>query len=74
MNLEIAKLVYDQYYANEMDADHFHNLLKKGLQLLTVNPNTDKLFISRYYNGDDYIAVNVALRYNQEVMIKLLLE
>jgi len=73
MNVTIANEVYTLYYSNELPLDKYLALLQRGIDLLERNPNTDKLFISRFYKDEDLSAVNIALRYNQEVMVKFLM-
>lgn len=74
MNTSIAHDVYDSLYSSELSEEKFMTLLERGLQLLTQNSNTDKLFVHRFYKGDDIKAVNIALTYNQEVMVRLLMD
>jgi len=74
MNLEIANDVFHRFYGTELSEEKFTALLQRGIYLLSQNSNTDKLFISRYYKDEDLTAVNVALRYNEQLMIKLLME
>ena len=71
MITELANEIYDLRYSHEMTLEQYKVLLQKGLEFIRNNP-TDKLFISRFYKGDDLKAVNLALEYNQEVMIRFL--
>jgi hypothetical protein len=72
MNEEVVQQVYASNYMDEMSEQHFRSMLLRGLQLVSQLSDTDKLFISRFFKGDDLKAVNIALMYNQELMIKLL--
>jgi hypothetical protein len=72
MNEEVIREVYAAQYMDQMSEDKFRSLLSHGLQLLSQISETDKLFVSRFFKGDDLKAVNIALLYNQELMIKLL--
>lgn len=74
MNVSIAREVYQLQYIDEMNEEKYMELLETGLNLLRNNPNTDKIFINRFYKGDDLKAINIALMYNQELMVKLLAE
>jgi len=75
MNITIANEVYRLHYLNEMAEEHFLCLLQKGIELLERNQNIDRRFLSRIYNSyDDLRALNIAMRYNQELMIQLLRE
>jgi hypothetical protein len=71
MDLEVAQEVYEQNYNHQLPWEQYIKLLDKGLVLVKTNP-TDKIFINRYYNDEDRTAVNIALQYNQDLMIKLL--
>jgi len=73
MNEEVARYVYHNSYGGQMEEEQFFTLLQKGLEFAANNP-TDKLFINRFYKGDDLKAVNIALEYNQELMIRLLMQ
>ena len=74
MNRSVATDVYQHQYVNELSEEKYMTLLTKGLELLARNPNTDKLFVNRFYRDDDLKAVNIAMAYNQELMVRLLLE
>jgi hypothetical protein len=72
MNEEVVQQVYASNYMDEMSEQQFRSMLLRGLQLVSQLSDTDKLFISRFFKGDDLKSVNIALTYNQELMIKLL--
>ena len=74
MNYDVALEVHRKRYAEELSHDQFMSLLERGLYLLTQNDNTDKLFISRFYKGDDLQAMNIVLEYNELLMVRLLFE
>jgi hypothetical protein len=72
MNEEVVQQVYASNYMDEKSEQQFRSMLLRGLQLVSQLSDADKLFISRFFKGDDLTAVNIALTYNQELMIKLL--
>jgi hypothetical protein len=71
MDFEVAQELYGQTYTDQLPWEQYLKLLDKGLVLIKTNP-TDKIFINRYYNDLDRRAVNIALEYNEQLMIKLL--
>ncbi len=73
MNIEVAKEIYELRYQKEMSFDDFTQVLEQGLKLLNENPCVDKVFMSRFYKVDDLKCVNIALEYNEELMVKLLM-
>lgn len=74
MDITIANEVYRLHYLNEMAEEHFLRLLQKGIEMLTSNQNVDKALISSFGCYEDLKAINIAMRYNQELMIRLLKE
>jgi hypothetical protein len=74
MNYDVALEIYKKRYAEELAEEQFMNLLERGLYLLTQNDNTDKIFINRFYKGDDLKAMNIVLEYNELLMVRLLFE
>jgi hypothetical protein len=73
MNEAVARELYELRYCEKMSLEHFITRLQRGQKLIAQNPVTDKLFVSRHYNPDDQVAINIALEYNQDLMVKLLM-
>jgi len=74
MNAEVAREMFENNYRNEMTYERFISLLEKGLKLAQNHPVTDRVYVSRVFQHEDIKAINLALAYNQEVMLKLLLQ
>lgn len=74
MNLDIANKLYEREYSDSVAYEHFMRMLKTGLHLAQHHPIGDKLYVHRIFQHDELRAVNVALAYNQEMMMMLLLE
>ena len=72
MNEEVLHQLYTSQFQDQMSEEQFRAMLLRGQQLASSLSDTDKLFISRFFRGDDLKAVNIAQLYNQELMIKLL--
>lgn len=70
----IAKDLYKSKYSDKMTEDSFMHLLEHGLNLTSQNSNTDKLFVNIFYKDNDLKAVTVALEYNEEIMVRLLMQ
>lgn len=73
MNAEVAKEIFELRYSTRMNYDQFAKLLEKGLGVLERNPAIDKLVASRICMPEELNAVNIALDYNQEIMVKHLM-
>lgn len=72
MNMDVVKKMYHLNYSTELSLEEFERNLQKGIELLKLNNTTDKLFMSRFYSLEDQKAINLALEYNQELMVILL--
>ncbi len=73
MDTAIATELHALHYSETMTLAEYQAKLEKGLMLISKNPVTDKLFVSRFYNQEDQVAVNIALQYNEELMVRLLM-
>lgn len=71
MNMKTAKALYQENYQNIMNWETFGNSLHKGMNILRQNPYLDDNDI-RNYSIEDQKAINIALEYNQEMMVMLL--
>ncbi len=74
MDRNAALEVFAKDYSETMTEVEFFQMLQKGLELLRKNPSADKLVISRLYGVEDQKAINIALSYNEKLMVRLLLD
>ncbi|RYY11949.1 MAG: hypothetical protein EOO04_34360 [Chitinophagaceae bacterium] len=73
MNTEVAREVFSNY-KSEMNYEQFIEALAEGLEIVAKHPVNDKLYMSRKFTPDQLKAVRLALEYNQDLMVKLLLQ
>lgn len=71
MNMKTAKSLYQENYINDMNWEAFDRTLHKGMSILRQNPHLDNDDI-RTYSIEDQKAINIAMEYNQELMVMLL--
>lgn len=73
MNIDVAKEIYTFQYFNKMSFEEFINMLQHGISLIQQYPGSDKLFISRTFPPEAQQSINIALTYNQELIVKELM-
>ncbi len=74
MNSDVAKTLYDTHYKNIMSFEDYENLIEKGMNLLKKSSEIGKNNFDSLYKSEDQRAVNIALEYNEAVILQKLLQ
>lgn len=71
MNMKTAKSIYQDKYINDMNWEAFDKTLNNGMNLLRLNPDLDRNSM-RTFSIEDQKAINIAMEYNEGLMVMLL--